>query len=148
MIRGYIQISYIGVKINRLWRVLTEKHQGTSVRICYLEKKSSQNLDVPQNYAYHFIDGIKVNPRKHNQEDRYILMKSLIGSKSIKTTANDTYQQSLLDKNQLSAINKLKEKNPYKPDDTRYFLIGYQEFLEYFDKVYMLMATRLTIQNH
>ena len=42
-------------------------------------------------------------------------------------------------------MNKLKEKNPYKPDDTRYFLIGYQEFLEYFDKVYMLMATRLTI---
>jgi hypothetical protein len=51
-------------KINRFWKGLTEKHQRTHVRICYLRREKATKLNIPTNYAYHVVDYAVASPVK------------------------------------------------------------------------------------
>jgi hypothetical protein len=59
----------------------------------------------------------------------------------IKTDINDPFQQNNLDKNSKAAVEKLKSEDP------RYFVIGFEDFLQRFDHMYILAASRYNIPN-
>lgn len=101
---------------------------------------------ISQNYAYHVVD-TQISVSKKQEETHFILMKSLLSRNSLKTDISDPYVLEKMDKHQIAALTKMKERNPHIKDDSRYFFVTYRDFLRMFENVTILCATKYTIQS-